>query len=271
MRATTKPTKTAAKRADRGVSFEEMRRLMQVYGSIKCLRKRQTPGGEEYTKVDSVKRKFYRWFPDLDERFAKDEDGYYRPKLGHEFEVRYREQMRMKDGEILAKKRATCRKQRRCGVRAKAEGASKAKPTTFTPSTVPNCARVSPVIADEICSSLAFPIHSVEGYDGLVAASTAIDEDTEPLDRSFIAERGIFDDVEQSFYGANFRDRPSLELSFCSPSSSSSSEDGDGSSWDSDSPSIEDMLDKSIEECCDEVWGSDSSSVSGHLLDMISV
>ena len=56
-------------RNDRGVSFDEMRRLMRVYGPIKCLRKRQSAkGGEDNTKADSVKRKFYRWFPDLDDR-----------------------------------------------------------------------------------------------------------------------------------------------------------------------------------------------------------
>merc|ERR1719473_1104369 len=61
-------------------------------------------------QVDSVKRKFYRWFPDLDERFVKDGAGFYKPKFGHEVEIRYREAMRAKDGECLAKKRATCRR-----------------------------------------------------------------------------------------------------------------------------------------------------------------
>lgn len=51
-------------RGDRGVPFEEMRRLMRIYGPVKCCRKRQggNAGGAEIpTKVDSVKRKFYRW------------------------------------------------------------------------------------------------------------------------------------------------------------------------------------------------------------------
>lgn len=101
-----------------GVPFDEMRRLMEVYGSTKCLRKRQTPLGSNGTrnaavKIDSVKRKFYRWFPDLDERFERDkETGLYEPKFGHEFELKYREEMRKKDGESLTSKRARCRKMR---------------------------------------------------------------------------------------------------------------------------------------------------------------
>lgn len=106
------------KRAERGVPFDEMRRLMKVYGSVKCLRKRASKsdadGGESNAKVkiDSVKRKFYRWFPDLEARFAKDAEGFYRPKVGHEEEMRYREERRKEDGEVLAQKRAKCRKQR---------------------------------------------------------------------------------------------------------------------------------------------------------------
>ncbi|KAL7541369.1 hypothetical protein ACHAXR_010851, partial [Thalassiosira sp. AJA248-18] len=164
------PASRRAKRTDRGVPFEEMRRLMHVYGSVKCLRKRQsktTPdGADENTKakVDSVKRKFYRWFPDLDERFTKDEEGFYRPKMGHEFELRYREEMRAKDGEVLAKKRARCRKENKEQVGGANEAGKKqrgfSKAATFTlartvsmgaeqvtpisPTSTADCARISP-------------------------------------------------------------------------------------------------------------------------------
>lgn len=69
-------------------------------------------------KIDSVKRKFYRWFPDFDEKFEKDPEAWaggnivYRPKAGHEAEMSYREEMRRLDGEVLCKKRAKCRRER---------------------------------------------------------------------------------------------------------------------------------------------------------------
>mmetsp|Transcript_23720 Transcript_23720/g.51313 ORF Transcript_23720/g.51313 Transcript_23720/m.51313 type:complete len:293 (+) Transcript_23720:156-1034(+) len=283
--ATTRKTK-AAKRTDRGVPFQEMRRLMHVYGSIKCLRKRQNPGGEENTKIDSVKRKFYRWFPDLDERFVKDDEGFYRPKSGHEFEMRYREEMRMKDGEILAKKRARCRKERHGSAVVKTKRI-KIKATS-TPSTFTNCARVCPVVSpmvspvifpDLALSVPSFPNLGSSGvntditlnYDHIpmVSSSAAITADTEPVDSYFIAEQGIFDDVENSFYGPTVQECSSIQCSSCS----SSSEDPDhaSSSWDSDSPSIEGMLERSIEECCEEILGSDDNdSMSGYLFDIIS-
>lgn len=104
------PPPKKPKKVDRGIPFEEMRRLMEVYGSTKCLRKRAPPAGSDVAKIDSVKRKFYRWFPDLEERFVKDAGGYWRPKIGHERELRYREDMRRRDGEDLTRKRASCRK-----------------------------------------------------------------------------------------------------------------------------------------------------------------
>ena len=67
--------KRPSKKPDRGVPFEEMRRLMDVYGSTKCLHKRQSPKGDDgNAKVDSAKRKFYRWFLDLDEWFERDDE-----------------------------------------------------------------------------------------------------------------------------------------------------------------------------------------------------
>jgi len=282
MNAATKKTKAAAKRADRGVPFDEMRRLMQVYGSIKCLRKRQTPGGAENTKIDSVKRKFYRWFPDLEERFEKDEEGFYRPKFGHEFEMRFREDMRTKDGEILTKKRARCRKQRHGGINAVKAASTDAK-QAFTSSILAGTT-ASTLTSD--CTPVSLPVVSrapsfsdqeatkdektgikLEFYHDPMA-SASITADTEPLDRSFIAEKGIFDDVEESFYGSFGQDFPSIQFSSCV----SSSEEQDSSrSWEIDSSSIEDMLDRSIEECCEEILSSDDNdSVSGYLFGMIS-
>ncbi|EJK57853.1 hypothetical protein THAOC_22057 [Thalassiosira oceanica] len=115
--APVKARRKSMKKSDRSVPFAEMQRLMRVYGSIKCHRKRSS-GPEENMKIDSVKRKFYRWFPDFDEKFEKDPEAsaggnvVYRPKAGHEAEMSYREEMRRLDGEVLCKKRAKCRRER---------------------------------------------------------------------------------------------------------------------------------------------------------------
>ena len=61
--------------------------------------------------ADSLKHKFYRWFPDLNERFAKDKNNFYRPRAGHEIEMRYREEMRARDGRVLVRKRETRRRE----------------------------------------------------------------------------------------------------------------------------------------------------------------
>ena len=96
------------------ISFDEMCRLMRVYGSLKCLRNRTTTkttvnnNVEECNsiKIDSTKRKFYRWFPDLDERFVRNsETGCYEPKAGHINEMAYRESMRISDQNKLVMKR----------------------------------------------------------------------------------------------------------------------------------------------------------------------
>jgi hypothetical protein len=87
------------------ISFDEMKRLMRVYGSLKCLRNRTPKDSGKTVKLESIKRKFYRWFPDFEERFEKSPEGWYQPKLGHEHEMRYREEMRRHDQQLLVKKR----------------------------------------------------------------------------------------------------------------------------------------------------------------------
>jgi len=94
---------------DTSIPFDEMKRLMRVYGSLKCLRNRTPVDSGRAAKVDSIKRKFYRWFPDLEERFIRTPEGWYRPKMGHEEEMRYREARRKGDQESLVKKRNTKR------------------------------------------------------------------------------------------------------------------------------------------------------------------
>lgn len=94
---------------DTSVPFDEMKRLMRVYGSLKCLRNRLPVDSGKAAKAESIKRKFYRWFPDLEERFVRTEDGWYRPKAGHEEEMQYREMMRRGDQDILVMKRTAKR------------------------------------------------------------------------------------------------------------------------------------------------------------------
>jgi hypothetical protein len=53
------------------VPFEEMQRLMATYGPIKVVRKRKCKPDDENgasAKQISIKRKFYRWFPDFEQR-----------------------------------------------------------------------------------------------------------------------------------------------------------------------------------------------------------
>ncbi len=68
-------------------------------------------GDNNNAKEDSIRRKFYRWFPDLGERFESDDEGIYHPKFGHEIELIYRGKMRKLDGQILSKKRTGSRKE----------------------------------------------------------------------------------------------------------------------------------------------------------------
>eukprot|EP00956_Cyclotella_meneghiniana_P028282 scaffold65277_cov26-Cyclotella_meneghiniana.AAC.6 len=83
---------------DTSISFEEMQRLMRVYGPIKCLRNRTPKETGKALKIDSVKRKFERT-----------SEGWYKPRFGHEEEMQYRADMRKKDQDDLVKKRNTKR------------------------------------------------------------------------------------------------------------------------------------------------------------------
>lgn len=97
------------------VPFEEMQRLMLAYGPIKTPRKSKCCPNECGTagnaKADSIRRKFYRWFPDFESRFVRNPDCMtYRPLAGHDEEVAYRKAMREKDKEILVHKRKVGRR-----------------------------------------------------------------------------------------------------------------------------------------------------------------
>mmetsp|Transcript_6823 Transcript_6823/g.10728 ORF Transcript_6823/g.10728 Transcript_6823/m.10728 type:complete len:209 (-) Transcript_6823:93-719(-) len=98
--------RTSESKRDPAISFEEMKRLMRVYGPTKCLRNRTPKESGKYAKNASVKRKFYRWFPDFHERFVLQTQGeWYKPKIGHAEEMAFRETLRKKDQVILTAKR----------------------------------------------------------------------------------------------------------------------------------------------------------------------
>ena len=90
---------------DTSVTFDEMNRLMKVYGPIKYLRTNLSRPSSKVPKPESVKRRFYRWFPDFSNRFVKDSEGWWVPKAGHYEEIEHRKDLRMKDQlRVLAKK-----------------------------------------------------------------------------------------------------------------------------------------------------------------------
>ncbi len=102
----------ATKKCNPAVSYEEMTRLMRVYGPTKCLRNRTPKESGKGTKIPSIKRKFYRWFPDFHERFRLvAPGGWYVPEIGHEREMEFREELRREDQMLLSEKRSA---KRRC-------------------------------------------------------------------------------------------------------------------------------------------------------------
>jgi hypothetical protein len=224
--------RSVAKRGKKStVAFSEMLRLMNTYGSVKCLRNHHKKKGDDINnaKDDSVRRKFYRWFPDLDERFERNHEGLYHPKLGHELEVDYRERMRKLDGEVLAAKRTGSRKEHLLNPKRPKESHKGSK-------------QVKKMILDRACRASILTVTSNDGAsptpvlsalpaqekDDMVAStllnfhenlqeSAAIISDIEPLELSFIAEEGIFDDVETSFFSSTSQECPSSRLCPCSP------------------------------------------------------
>ena len=54
------------------ISVDEMARLMRVYGPLKSIRIRNKGMQNKPVKLLSIKRKFYRWFPDFDARRVRE-------------------------------------------------------------------------------------------------------------------------------------------------------------------------------------------------------
>ena len=269
--------RSVAKRGKKSpVAFSEMLRLMNTYGSVKCLRNHQKKKGDDVNnaKEDSVRRKFYRWFPDLDERFERDHEGIHHPKLGHEFEVDYRERMRKLDGEILAAKRTGSRKEhllnpKRPRPRDPHKGSKKAMildracRASILTVTSNDGASPTPVLSalpaqekDDMVASTLLSVHEN------LQEPAAITSDIEPLDLSFIAEEGIFDDVETSFFSSSSPECPSSCLCPCSPTPENIglnhlNQISPTSENNYDTPFIDGILSQSLDE---RSWGSDNES-----------
>ena len=268
----TKTQQQRDRRSDRGIPIDEMRRLMSVYGPIKSLRKRQqkkgTGGGgvtgDNNMKVDSVKRKFYRWFPDLDERFEKGEDGKYNPKGGHHAELRYREKMRAAEWKNITGKRAKRRRETKLGggedgreARAQKVRRPGSAGTTTTSSLMEGEVNIKVDVVHDPTAAM-----TDDGCgDDLSLCGCHSDEE---FDLSFVAEQGIFDDIEEHFYSsAAYTPRVvsrTISASASSWEDQGSSVQSSGHESLSSADSILNMMGvtgESFEECCSEILKDD--------------
>jgi len=193
---------------------------MNVYGALKAVRNRSAKSSKNedsnkddkgegkgkgkgcQVKRESIKRKFYRWFPDLEQRFFRTEEGQYQPIHGHEQEVSYRKQMREKSFESVAQKRA--RANQRNNYLKKERG---------------ELPRGDQPLPELISSSGAVyipppPPSKKVAFEAAIITSCLVSEDEDEssiIDSFFHASGSIFDDVNEEFYGEEL------------PSSSSSS------------------------------------------------
>jgi hypothetical protein len=211
------------------VPYEEMERLMNVYGALTAVRNRgakpskkssekegEDNGGQ--VKRESIKRKFYRWFPDLEDRFYRNEDGEYHPINGHENEVNYRKEMRGNSIESVAKKRAKSNQRNKYmkgGVVAQEDMKIE----------LPRADQPLP----ELGSSRGVLFHipppptrkvTFEEQDIISSSLVSEDEDeSSTIDSFFHASGAIFDEVNKEFYGE--------ELPFASIESESSNNESE--------------------------------------------
>ncbi len=194
---------TSCSKFKKVVPYEEMERLMNVYGALTAVRNRgakqsNKKDGESNNKClavkrDSIKRKFYRWFPDLEARFSRTEDGTYQPIHGHEEEVKYRKEMREKSFESVAKKRARANQRNNYLRRERGE--------------LPRGDQPLPEIVSSSGSLVVPPLPNKKvtmEAEAIIASLVSEDEDessTATIDNVFHASESIFDEVNKEFYG----------------------------------------------------------------------
>lgn len=220
------------------VPYEEMERLMNVYGALKAVRNRGAkPNKKEgegdscqVVKRESIKRKFYRWFPDLDERFYRTENDQYQPIHGHEQEVKYRREMREKSFESVAKKRARANQKNNYLKKERGELPRGDQP-------LPELAGSSGTLLIPSPPSRQVTFDAEDIISSLVSED---EDESSTIDNSFLASGSIFDEVNKEFYGEELSpssieiassihgEENALEIDVVGSDSSSSS------SWDED-------------------------------------
>lgn len=189
---------------------------MNVYGALTAVRNRgakqsnkkdgESTNNCQVVKRDSIKRKFYRWFPDLDKRFSRTEDGKYQPIHGHEEEVKYRKEMREKSFESVTKKRARANQRNNYLKRERGELPRGDQPLPEIVSSSTGTLLVPPL-----------PIKNVTMEAEAIIISSLVSEDedessTTTIDNVFHASESIFDEVNKEFYGEGLSTSTTMEI-----------------------------------------------------------
>lgn len=192
---------------------------MNVYGALKAVRNRGAKpsknegDGSQVVKRDSIKRKFYRWFPDLEERFYRTEKDQYLPINGHEQEIKYRKEMREKSSESVTQKRARANQKTKYLKMVRCELPRGDQPL---PELVGG-ARGALIIPPPPSRQVTFEA------DDIISSLVSEDEDeSSTIDNTFYASGSIFDEVNKEFYGEE-EELPSASIDIVSSTLSSSS------------------------------------------------
>jgi hypothetical protein len=208
-----KGTRSKAKKGSKKVvPYEEMERLMNVYGALKAVRNRgakpskndgEGDGSSQVVKRDSIKRKFYRWFPDLEERFYRTEKDQYLPIHGHEQEVKYRKEMREKSSESVTKKRARANQ--------------KTKYLKMVRGELPRGDQPLPELVGGARGALVIPPPpsrqvTFEAEDIISSLVSEDEDESSTIDNTFYASGSIFDEVNKEFYGEEESSSRSLDI-----------------------------------------------------------
>lgn len=229
------------------VPYEEMERLMNVYGALNAVRNRGAKlsknegegDGCQVVKRESIKRKFYRWFPDLEERFYRTENDRYQPIHGHEQEVKYRREMREKSFESVAQKRARSNKKNKYLKKERDE--------------LPRGDKPLPELVGSSDSLIIPPPPSRQvtfEAEDIISSLVSEDEDeASTIDNCFHASGSIFDEVNKEFYGEELSSS-SIEIvsSTLSEENALEIDSSSSSSWEEDLELFGDGLFNILEE-----------------------
>ena len=218
-KGTRSKTKKGSKKV---VPYEEMERLMNVYGALKAVRNRGAKpsknegDGSQVVKRDSIKRKFYRWFPDLEERFYRTEKDQYLPINGHEQEVKYRKEMREKSSESVTQKRARANQKTNYLKKVRGELPRGDQPLPELVGGARGALFIPPPPSRQV---------TFEAEDIISSLVSEDEDESSTIDNTFHASGSIFDEVNKEFYGEE--ELPSTSIDIVSPALNNSSWDVD--------------------------------------------